>query len=68
MILIREIWASFIATAFALLVSYVFSANLIEIFGANGVSVTVIISYSTGLFFIVLSFILRLKAITKCSR
>ena len=68
LILIREIWASFIATAFALLVSYVFSANLIEIFGANGVSVTVIISYATGLFFIVLSFILRLKAITKCSR
>lgn len=62
LILIREIRGSFIATSAALLISYLCSASLISRFGANGVSIAVIVSYSVGMLIALSFFYQRLKS------
>lgn len=62
LILIREIRGSFIATTVALLISSQCSAFLIDRFGANGVSIAVILSYSVGMGIAVFYFNMCLKS------
>lgn len=62
LILIREIRGSFIATSAALLISYLCSASLISRFGANGVSIAIIVSYSVGMLIALPFFYQRLKS------
>ena len=60
---IREIWGAFLSTTAALLCSYCISALFINLFGPNGVSYTVIISFILGLMLIAGFFVRRLNSL-----